>query len=327
MANLSDKVIPSGVATAAQGTLADSALQPSDNLTSANLTGALPAISGAALTGIVSTDSVLASIGISFTSSGSYTVPAGAGIFISCSGGGGSGGISARDDDSSHGLAASGGGAGGTAFKYVPPSASDLVLTITIGAGGAAVSDSRGRLDGNSGNTSTVTGTGISLSATGGGAGGSANSTGTGLITAAGAAGGTATGGDENLVGGATGDQVKASGNGYAVGAGAMVNGGDIPAFSGLRNAVASTNTAYLADSTRSLRKMDFGIVAPALGGYIWSSATASYTATGLLPSNGCGSAGVICGSDGDSSTGQRIATSSRGGGGVVYLTLTRDIV
>jgi hypothetical protein len=54
MANLSDKVIPSGVASAAQGTLADSALQPSDNLTSANLTGALPAISGAALTSLTS---------------------------------------------------------------------------------------------------------------------------------------------------------------------------------------------------------------------------------------------------------------------------------
>ena len=53
MANLSDKVIPSGVASAAQGTLADSALQPSDNLTSANLTGALPAIDGSALTGVV----------------------------------------------------------------------------------------------------------------------------------------------------------------------------------------------------------------------------------------------------------------------------------
>ena len=52
MANLSDKVIPSGVASAAQGTLAESALQPSDNLTSANLTGALPAIDGSALTGV-----------------------------------------------------------------------------------------------------------------------------------------------------------------------------------------------------------------------------------------------------------------------------------
>ena len=41
-----------GVATAAQGTLADSAIQPGDSLASANLTGALPALDGSALTGI-----------------------------------------------------------------------------------------------------------------------------------------------------------------------------------------------------------------------------------------------------------------------------------
>ena len=71
MATLSSKVTPSGVATAAQGTLADSAVQPNDSptfatvsttavtgdgsgltsLTSANLTGSLPAIDGSALTG------------------------------------------------------------------------------------------------------------------------------------------------------------------------------------------------------------------------------------------------------------------------------------
>lgn len=43
-----------GVATTAQGALADSAIQPGDNLTAGDLTGALPAIDGSALTGISS---------------------------------------------------------------------------------------------------------------------------------------------------------------------------------------------------------------------------------------------------------------------------------
>jgi phage-related tail fiber protein len=41
-----------GIATAAQGALASTAIQPSTSLTAANLTGALPAIDGSALTGI-----------------------------------------------------------------------------------------------------------------------------------------------------------------------------------------------------------------------------------------------------------------------------------
>lgn len=41
-----------GIATAAQGTLADTALQAASSLTAANLTGALPAIDGSALTGV-----------------------------------------------------------------------------------------------------------------------------------------------------------------------------------------------------------------------------------------------------------------------------------
>ena len=46
-----------GIATAAQGALADTALQSSSPLTAANLTGTLPAIDGSALTGVgTSTD-------------------------------------------------------------------------------------------------------------------------------------------------------------------------------------------------------------------------------------------------------------------------------
>ena len=52
MATLSSKVTPSGVASAAQGALADSAVQPADSFDAGNLINALPAISGAALTSL-----------------------------------------------------------------------------------------------------------------------------------------------------------------------------------------------------------------------------------------------------------------------------------
>jgi len=52
MANLSSKVTPSGVATAAQGTLADSAVQPNDSPTFNAVTATSYAGDGSALTGI-----------------------------------------------------------------------------------------------------------------------------------------------------------------------------------------------------------------------------------------------------------------------------------
>tara|TARA_R110000782_G_scaffold219558_3_gene306898 strand:- start:935 stop:1264 length:330 start_codon:yes stop_codon:yes gene_type:complete len=52
MATLSSKVTPSGVATAAQGTLADSAVQPNDSPTLGTVTATAFAGDGSALTGI-----------------------------------------------------------------------------------------------------------------------------------------------------------------------------------------------------------------------------------------------------------------------------------
>lgn len=112
-------------------------------------------------------------------------------------GGGGSGGA-AR---SSPGARGSGGGAGGTAIKTASLLASTS-LTIVVGTGGASVSTSSGVVNGNPGTASSVTDGGdIDLIANGGGAGQAAN---TG--TAAGGAGGTATGGDYNFAGGNGGD-------------------------------------------------------------------------------------------------------------------------
>ena len=53
MANLSSKVTPSGVATAAQGGLADSAVQPNDSPTFGNVTATAFAGDGSSLTGVL----------------------------------------------------------------------------------------------------------------------------------------------------------------------------------------------------------------------------------------------------------------------------------
>jgi len=52
MATLSSKVTPSGVATAAQGTLADAAVQPNDSPTFGTVTATSYSGDGSALTGI-----------------------------------------------------------------------------------------------------------------------------------------------------------------------------------------------------------------------------------------------------------------------------------
>ena len=81
-------------------------------LTSGNLTGALPAIDGSALTGISSTDFIFSGLK-AIASSGTLTIPAGFSAFLYVLGGGGSGAVVGRQDDASWGGAASGGGAGG----------------------------------------------------------------------------------------------------------------------------------------------------------------------------------------------------------------------
>jgi microcystin-dependent protein len=53
MANLSDKILPSTINSAV--TLANSAVQPGDNLDAGDLINALPAIDGSALTGVAGT--------------------------------------------------------------------------------------------------------------------------------------------------------------------------------------------------------------------------------------------------------------------------------
>ena len=80
------------------------------SLPAANLTGTLPAISGANLTGV---DSGFDSTQI-FTSSGTWTKPSGiTKVKVTVTGGGGGGG--GHNSDDAHG----GGGAGGTAIETI----------------------------------------------------------------------------------------------------------------------------------------------------------------------------------------------------------------
>ena len=292
-------------------------------LTSGNLTGALPAIDGSALTGISSTDFIFSGLK-AIASSGTLTIPAGFSAFLYVLGGGGSGAVVGRQDDASWGGAASGGGAGGMSFSYIAPTGSDRVLTCTIGAGGSGrTSNSGGGIAGLSGGTTTVTGTGISVTCAGGGAGGFGYSTGTGSVTGVGAAGGTATGGDTNITGGSTGDVTKPSGAGYNIGAGGMSNGGNIAASSARRTTVVSVSTK-IADATTSTSPFNQITILPSLGSFIWSGASAHYTATSANGAVGCGSGGTVAGSS-DSSTGNRNAISGNGGVGVAYIYLMRS--
>ncbi len=126
----------------------------------------------------------------SFTSSGSFTVPAGV---TQCKvtvigGGGGGGGCSPSGTNN---LGAASGAAGGTAVKYVKGLTPGMVIPVTVGAGGSAGAASNGA--GGNGGTSSF---GTYCSAIGGG-GGAFQSP----VSSAGPAGGTAVGGDLNVQG------------------------------------------------------------------------------------------------------------------------------
>ena len=136
-----------------------------------------------------------------FTSTGTFTVPAGvtAVLVELVGGGGGSGGAGSTDFMQSTG----GGGGGGYSRKYISGLTAGDTIAVTIGAGGTA--GGAGSAGGNGGNGGT-TSFASHCSATGG----------TGSIDAggspatAGGAGGSGTGGDINLDGGAGGNSVYA---------------------------------------------------------------------------------------------------------------------
>lgn len=131
---------------------------------------------------------------------------------------------------------ATGGGAGGYARKTLTLS-SEVAYTLTVGAGGAAVSataDNTGA-NGNAGGNSSISGSDIStITANGGGAGGQTSS----ADTLAGASGGAATGGDVNYTGG---------GSGSVTGVGNKATGGGATALFGTSYASGDANSSSVS--------------------------------------------------------------------------------
>jgi len=186
------------------GTVADARISA---LTASKLTGALPAISGASLTGLPEQGLVSRQI---FTSSGTWTKPSGiTKVKVTCTGSGGGGGSQGQ-----------GGGAGGTAILFALDVTSISSVTVTVGA---AVSGAGGSNNGTDGNTSSF---GSHCSATGG-EGGHNGSSRDGC-----AAGGEATGGDLNL-GGSAGGTHRASAGGASYFGGGNERGSQLSYGSG----------------------------------------------------------------------------------------------
>jgi len=186
-------------------------------LTSPGTSGNVLTSDGTNWTSSISSFSAVPTI-VAFTSSGTFTVPAGVTKVKVTVVGGGGGGRTATNSTSQ-----GGGGAGGAAIKVITGLTPGGTVAVTVGAGGAA-------------NTSGVTSSfGSYCSATGG----SSPATGG---PGGGGAGGTATGGDINFTGGAGngGNGVNGTVSGTAGNGGSSIFGG-----AGL--GATSTNSANTA--------------------------------------------------------------------------------
>ena len=88
--------------------------------------------------------------GQAFTSSGTFTIPAGTtAVKVTVVGGGGGGGGNPTDDSNNYG--AGGGGGGGTAFVFLTNLTPNNTISVTVGGGGSGTTG-----NGNTGGTSSI---------------------------------------------------------------------------------------------------------------------------------------------------------------------------
>lgn len=177
--------------------------------------------------------------------SGSYVVPADGLLRITLRGADGSGAIAICISDPASSAVASGAAAGGLSVKTLRVKAGDAFSAL-LAAGGGQVSAvvSMGatnglRLNGNAGGDSTVVGPNANMAASGG-AGGNGAFVAAGPVSAAGAVGGAATGGDENYTGGNSGTAAVTVGSGVAATGGGAV-GWNGPGYSSGNATVSSS--------------------------------------------------------------------------------------
>jgi len=152
-----------------------------------------------------------------FTSTGTFTVPAGvSAVKVTVIGGGGGGGGTPSSSGTGH---TGGGGGGGVSIGYVTGLTPNGTVSITVGAGGAG---GTGNTTGATGGTSSF---GAYCSATGGAGGAGAGSGGYG----GGGAGGTGSGGSINI----SGFPGSAANSTYVCSGGGGGSGGPVLTFFG----------------------------------------------------------------------------------------------
>jgi len=340
MATLSSKVVPTGLATSAQGALADTAVQPAD------LDGAVPSSLGTAGQVLTVNSGATAGEWVDVSGAGAactalhnqtgshtWTAPADCTVVIQAVGAGGSGGGISKDDTDNMEVAVSGGSGGGYSRKKVSLSSGD-VLSFTVGAGGATefLNDNGTDNTGNAGGATTVTGpNSLSLTANGGSGGSGRRVTSGDLTFATQPTGGTASGGDLNVTGTAgtnvtsftppfTNDDI------YLFSAGSFSSG-----FDGI---VTEPQTTYTHHNTSGTIATTFGDPSPVgqtlyinigakkglMTGQINTSSSA-YRAVGDAGTLGCGGGATACISA-DNDTGGRTLDTGAGGDGFVAITI-----